>query len=163
VETLVRSLEERVHGLAVARVVGHSDRQPEALGQVARIDGGLDPSGQALGQALARVRLALEQRQRELVAAPAAREARAAQELARQCRRLPEDTIPLEVAVRVVDALELVEVEERQRQPVTVAGGPLELELELAPEGAVVEERGQRVAPRAGGELRGGVVEVRDD
>ena len=49
------------------------------------------------------------------------------------------------VAERVVDRLEVVEVEDRQRQQVAVAAGALDLAVQAGGEGAPVGEAGERV------------------
>jgi len=50
--------------------------------------------------------------------------------------------------VGVVDLLEVVEVEVDERHAGAVPLGALELQLQLAGEGGMVEEIGQRVVPR---------------
>ena len=57
------------------------------------------------------------------------------------------------VAGAVVDLLELVQVDEHERERDLVAGCALDLAVELLLEGAVVAEAGQRVAQRVGDRL----------
>ena len=67
------------------------------------------------------------------------------------------------MAERVVQLLEAVEVDEHERNPVAVAARPLQLELQLADEGLVVEETGELVVTRLVRELGGRPVEVGHD
>src|SRR5207244_9078746 len=67
------------------------------------------------------------------------------------------------VAVRVVELLKVVEVEEDERDTGAVALGALELELELPCEGRLVEQIGKRIVASLVSELRGRWEERRDD
>src|SRR5438477_5745157 len=60
----------------------------------------------------------------------------------------PKDLVPGEMAVRVVDLLELVDVEERHRQRRLVALGARDLLLETVVEVAIVVDAGERVGVR---------------
>ena len=74
-----------------------------------------------------------------------------------------EHAVALWMAERVVDLLELVEVEEDEGDAVLVAAGAFHLQLQLARERLVVQEVGQLVMPGLVGELRGRTVEIGDD
>ena len=78
-------------------------------------------------------------------------------------REPAQDAVARGMAERVVDGLEVVDVEEDERQPVVVAAGALDLGAQLLRERLVVEQLGERVEPRPLGELGGGAVEVGDD
>ncbi len=97
---------------------------------------------------LAGRRVRLDQRDRELVAA---RCARRGPSCARSRRAASGDAaqhaVADRVAARVVDRLEVVEVDDDERQPVPVALGARELAVEVGPERVMVEEPGERVAP----------------
>src|SRR5881275_2428623 len=67
------------------------------------------------------------------------------------------------MTVRIVDLLEVVDVEEHERDAGAVALRALELELELVRERGVVEEIGEWVVPGLVRKLRGRAVEVGDD
>src|SRR6266480_5506506 len=67
------------------------------------------------------------------------------------------------MTVRIVDLLEVVDVEEHERDVGAVALRALELELELVRERGVVEEIGEWVVPGLVRKLRGRAVEVGDD
>ena len=71
-----------------------------------------------------------------------------------------EEPVADRVAARVVDLLEVVEVDDRERQRLVVAGRRRPLALDLLLERAVVAEPGQRVAERLGA---GPVVGVLED
>ena len=64
--------------------------------------------------------VALDEERRELVTAHPSREIRAAQRVAEQLGDVPEHPVTLRVAQRVVDLLEVVEVEEDERHSVLV-------------------------------------------
>jgi hypothetical protein len=66
------------------------------------------------------------------------------------------------MAERVVELLEAVEVEEDERDAVSVAARTLQLHLELTNEGLVVEEACELVVACLVGELGRGALEVRD-
>ena len=63
----------------------------------------------------------------------------------------------------VVRLLEVVEVEEHEREPAAVTAGPGGLGYQPCVERAVVEEPGERIAPGAIGELRRHAVDVGED
>src|SRR6188472_2196755 len=67
------------------------------------------------------------------------------------------------MAEGVVDLLEAVEIDEDERDTVAVAGGALQLELELPNERLMVQQPGQLVMPRLVRELRRRSIEVGHD
>ena len=84
----------------------------------------------------------------ELLAADAADDIRASHGLARETGELHEQLVTGAVAVDVVDALEVVEVEHQHRHRVVRARGARQLRAEAVVEEAVVVEPGQRVGLR---------------
>src|ERR687888_184430 len=86
----------------------------------------------------------------ELVAADAERLLPGAALLGQRARELAQDAIAGRVALVVVQALEVVEVEEEERDVARARVGALERGVEVLLEGAVVAELGERVAPRLG-------------
>src|SRR5581483_12249068 len=85
---------------------------------------------------------------RELVAADAAGDVGAADDRAQALRDLAEDGVAAQVADLLVDRLEVVEVEEDERETAVVAVGPLHLLGERLVEVAAVVETRQRIAHR---------------
>ena len=86
----------------------------------------------------------------ELVAADAEGAIGVARHLADQAAHLAQQVVAGGMAVRLVDHLEIVEVDQQQRHGHLVARIPLELTVELLLEGAVVAQPGQRVTQRIG-------------
>ena len=85
---------------------------------------------------------------RELVAADAAADVDRADLVPEPLRDLGEDGVAREVPDPVVDRLEVVEVEDEERQPAVVALRPEGLAAERLVEVALVEEPGERVRLR---------------
>ena len=104
------------------------------------------------------VAVGLGQDDRELVAAVARRDVRRAQRRADELRRPGQDPVAEQVAERVVDQLEVVEVEHQHAQRAAAALGPDDLLAEALVQEPVVVEAGQRVAV---GEVAGVLVEPR--
>ena len=99
-----------------------------------------------------RVRLGLAglgQQQRELVAADAGEQVLAAQQGVQARAERRQHAVAGGVAGEVVDRLEVVDVDQRERQRALVPGGAGDLGVEALLEGAVVGEAGQRVGERA--------------
>ena len=90
----------------------------------------------------------LGQDDRELVAAVARRDVRAAQGRADELRGPGEDAVAEQVAEGVVDELEVVEVEHEHAQRPPRALGPDDLLAEALVHEAVVVEAGERIAVR---------------
>src|SRR5215210_863571 len=67
------------------------------------------------------------------------------------------------MAPAVVCLLEAIEVERDEGEPAAVAPRPGRFDLEAGVEGLVVEEAGERVAPRAVGELSGNPGDISRD
>ena len=108
----------------------------------------------------------------ELVAADAERLLAGAALLGQRARELPQDAVARRVALVVVQALEVVEVAEEQRDLARSRVGAQESAVEVLLEGAMVAELGQRVAARLGvrereaasvGERRAGELGRRDE
>ncbi len=89
--------------------------------------------------------LRLREDDRELVAAHPAGDVRRANDVAHALRRLGEDAVAREVADAVVDRLEVVEVEDHERQVPLVAVRARNLAREGLVEVAPVVEAGERV------------------
>ena len=90
-----------------------------------------------------------EEQRGELVAAEAARDVGLAERPGRAGGERPQEPVALLVPLAVVRLLEVVEVEEDEREPAAVAPGAGGLGGEQRVEGPVVEEPGERIAPRA--------------
>ena len=147
------------HVLA-AQVVGrleHRDADARGHRPVARARY-RDPFGaqrleQVLGHALALCAVARGSSDGELVAAEAGEDVALAQALAEQRRDPRDDLVAGGVAERVVDVLEVVEVEQQQRAVGAVAAHELGVLVELLGEARAVVQAGERV-------VRGEVVQV---
>src|SRR3954464_14610198 len=126
VERLVRDADEVVRGLAVLRI----DRAAEAPAgrPVAAVGQG---GGQAADRLLGLLPARCDEEERELVPADAERAVRRAQAVVQHRCEALERRVAGEVAVRVVDLLEAVEVAEDERETVPVAVRAVELALEL--------------------------------
>ena len=98
------------------------------------------------GQDLGALGAGLRRQDHELVAADPRQHLLRPHQLARQRGHLLEHEVAAEVAVGVVDPLELVEVEDDQRQRPPVAHGARELALDLLVVLPLVVDLGQAVA-----------------
>ena len=98
-------------------------------------------------------RVAADDEDPELVAAEAADGVRCAGLGAEHLDDAAQDRVARTVALGVVDALEVVEVEHDEGERVAVALGPGDLRLEALLEPAAVQRAGQRVAARDAGQL----------
>ena len=107
-------------------------------------------SQQSADQDLRPVHVGVRQDECELVAADAERAIGAAHVGGHRRRRLAQHQVARGVATGVVEALEVVEVEERERHRAAGPGGDGPLPLHLLLERAVIAEAGQRVAQRFG-------------
>ena len=96
----------------------------------------------------------------ELVAAPAGQLVAAAQRAREPPRHLLQHPVARLVAVGVVDALEVVDVDAAEREQVPVAGGQGDRALELVGAVAAVRQPGQVVGERLRGEPLVGVDEL---
>ena len=74
-----------------------------------------------------------------------------------------QEPVALGVPLRVVRLLEAVEVEEDEREPAPIAARPADLLRETGVEGAVVQEAGERIAPRTVGEVARDALDVLRD
>ena len=127
----------------VAHPGGH--RHPADRGEV----GVRDAPAHALGRLQGLVGVGLGQDHGELLAADPGHQL-ARPRLGREhVRGVLEHPVAHLVAVHVVDALEVVEVHQHQRQAALAAAGALHLGPQALVEGAVVGEAGQRVDRRA--------------
>ena len=122
-----------------------------------QLDGGrLEPGADPLGQLERAGKVGLGQDQRELLAAIASREVDVPDPRTEDLADGPQNGVARRVAVAVVDGLEVVQVQEHERERVADAVGAAPLERELLVEGAPVREAGQAVD----GRLRGDPAEV---
>ena len=148
-----------VAGPAVGRERGDADRggdrhRPALLADERPVAERLeDPLGGVPGL----VAVGLGQDDRELVAAVAGRDVRRAQRRPDELRGPGQDPVAEQVAERVVDELEVVEVEHQHAQRAPAALGADDLLAQPLVQEAVVVEAGQRVAV---GELAGVLVEA---
>ena len=146
VEALVGALHEVGRVLDVLGPLGHAD------GDRDRDLGALEPEGRALDRApelLGEVNRALERDlghdHRELLAAGPRGHVVAAHLVAHQRAELAEHRVAREVAEGVVDLLEVIDVEEDQREAARVAAGAGGLALERLVEVALVVQLGEAV------------------
>ena len=116
--------------------------RPARLGDVELLAGGAEPLGQAAGAVARRFRAQHD----ELLAADAGEQLLGPQQALEAVRERTQHGVAADVAVGVVDALEVIDVEQHQRQRTGVAAGALELAVELFLEAAAVEDVGQAVA-----------------
>src|SRR5919201_1540473 len=114
VEAPVRDAEELDRVLALGRIVRLPVDDREVGGKAA----GADSRLQASHETIAGIRCALDQRHRELVAAHPAGEVRSTPTLVQQPRDLTQDAVALGMPMRVVDRLEVVDVEEDEGEAV---------------------------------------------
>ena len=153
------------HVLAAERVAALEHRDADARGDraVARPGHG-DPLGaqrleQVVGDALGRGEVGLRQQHGELVAAQPRQHVGLAQPRREQLRDARDDVVAGLVAERVVDVLEVVEVEQQQRALVAVAAHEIGVRVELArrsssgcaARSAGRASRGTAGSPRSGG------------
>src|SRR5207302_861692 len=103
-----------------------------------------DPPGQAAGELV----VARREDDAELLAAEPADDVGAAYRAAKRGREAAEHLVARPVAVDVVDALEVVDVEHQDGDRVVRAARSLELLAQAVVEGAAVVEAGQRVGWR---------------
>ena len=108
----------------------------------------LDPLPDPLGELERAVAAGLRQRDDELLAAVARRLVDAARLLREDPADPAQDLVALEVAVGVVDLLEVVDVEHHQRQLVTEALGARRLLRDQLAEAPLVGEPGELVGDR---------------
>ena len=139
------------HLLAREAVAGVEARHAEARGHRARPPGGGRDGERAHGvehrggDRVGLLRRGLRQQDRELVAAQPGEHVGLAQAAAQRVRHPHDQFVAGRVAERVVDRLEVVQVEHDRRALGPVALDVGDVALELALEGAAVEEPGQRV------------------
>jgi hypothetical protein len=88
------------------------------------------------------------EREHELVAADATAEVTGPQLGTQRVRQRTQRVVADGVAMRVVDSLEVVNVERDHRDGISRASGPLELLVEALLEGTMVEQAGQRIVGR---------------
>ncbi len=142
VERRVGALEEPRGGLAVAEL-GDAGRDPDHLAAGDRHvhEAVVHPLEELRGV----VRRRLRHDHRELVAADAAADVDGPDLVAEALRDLGEDGVARQVADAVVDGLEVVEVDDQERQPPVVALRAERLAAKRLVEVALVEEAGERV------------------
>ena len=136
-------LEQRAGALRVVRIAGDARRAAQPAAHRRRqLDGGAGRLREREGARAVGVR----QHEAELVAPDARHRAEVAHRRGEAARRPAEQLVPVGMAARVVDALELVDVEQHHRHRPTVAACLVDLARERLLEAAVVGEVGQRVA-----------------
>ncbi len=143
VERRVRALEEARRRIAVEEL-GDAAREAQAL-LVRPERRSAHRVVHATEELLAVLGCRLGHDHRELVTTDPAGDVGRANRLAKPVGGLREDTIAREVADLVVDRLEVVEVEDDQRQLSLVAMGPRHLAAERLLEEALVEQAGERI------------------
>ena len=135
-----RGAERRRH--AQHAVVAVGQRQLERL----------DPPPDALGELVGALEVGLRQRDGHLLAAVAGGLVDVTRGLAQDAGDLAQHHVALQVAVGVVDLLEVVDVEHDQAELVVVAAGALDLRRHDLLEAAVVEQPGELVGDRLAGD-----------
>src|SRR5256714_12153432 len=125
----------RTHFAAVGRLAGRRlEVDPQALGELRRPD-----------------EIGFRRQQSELLAAVARRQVDLPGARIENRADAPEDGVAGLVAVSVVDALEIVEIDQQRRQRVAHPLGAPPFERELVVEGASVGQAGQRIGCGLGG------------
>ena len=142
-------LDQLVGGGAVVREHRDADRRRDRDRAPLGVDRHFD-RGQQLGRHLLDLapRRHAGQQHHELVAAEARDQVGRAQAVGEPRGHGGEQRVADEVAERVVDALEVVEVDEQQRQPRALAARQLHEPLELVVEARAVGQAGERVVVR---------------
>ena len=144
VEAPVGGLEELLHGGALSREVSGARADSEAVGEPLP-----EPGDEGIHVGRARG----GQDRRELVAADPSADIGLAERPRERRGERSQEPVALLMAVAVVRQLEVVEVEEDERDAAAVATRPGGFAGELRVERAVIEEAGERVAARAVCEL----------
>ena len=93
------------------------------------------------------VRVGARQDQRELVATDARRVVSVAKDPTEPLTERSDRSVARLVAVFVIDQLEIVEIDEHQREGPAIPHAPRDRHVEEAIEGATVEESGERIVP----------------
>ncbi|MNS69235.1 hypothetical protein D3C72_1025410 [compost metagenome] len=159
VQALVGDVDQRLGLERARRVAGHADAGGDGEGRLAlapeRV--ALDVAANALGDDQRGLGRGLGQHHRELLAAVTRDEIGLAGALLQHAGDALQHLIPEQVAVGVVELLEVVHVEQDQAGAVAVARAALELGGQLLLEVAAVVDLGQAVGH---GELLGGAVEL---
>jgi hypothetical protein len=133
---------------------GHARRRAGGVALDELGDRGGDPVDGAGGDLLRHALLGVGHDQRELVAAVAGGDVVGADPAAQRGADPPQHLVARQVAVQVVDLLEVVEVDQHQRGRLGgAAGGALDLAPELLVQRGVVEAAGQGVGLRGAGEV----------
>src|ERR1051326_7125931 len=146
VETLVRAANQ-AGGAVAAGVVGDAegDRALHRALLVRRDRQRADLIEDALGHGAGAAEVRVREDDRELVAAEAGEEVGRAQRLAHGAAELGEDDVADGVAERIVDLLEVVDVEHQERERQRVDAGALDLLRQLPAEVALVPDAGEVV------------------
>ena len=147
VHRVVRVADQGLQVEVAAVAAGDAGRQARRR-LVAVVEGHRQPTDQPaelLGQRGGRVDVGLGQDQQELLATVAAHEIDRPDVLAERVGDPSQDQVAGGVAVRVVEPLEVVEVDHHDRQLVAEAGRPIDLGLERGQDRLAIEHAGQVV------------------
>ena len=142
--------DQRVEPEHVALAAGHAALSVTETTSLSgsRISVAADDPAQLLGERRGRVGVGLGQDDEELLAAVAAGEVDDADVGGQQLRDVAQDDVAGGMAVRVVEPLEVVEVDEDQRQRPAVAGARASSSSTRVEDGLAVGDAGQRVEGR---------------
>jgi hypothetical protein len=142
VEGSVRELAQRRAVVRIPRIGGHAGGAGELE---AMYRDGCDRRSRALRDRERGLRGGVRQDQRELLAADPCRRVRAAHDAAQLRPHAAQDLVAVRVTVRVVDHLEVVEVQDHERQRLTLAAGVIQRRGQRLVKPAMVDEPGQCV------------------
>src|SRR5205085_4573885 len=120
-----------------------------------------DPAGETIGDRMSQAAVGLRHQHAELVATQPAHDVRLTHGAAHGVRDEPQDRVTRGMAVRIVDLLEVVQVEVNQGQGPAVAAVAAQLLRHLGCEGPRVQDRRERIVGREQLELRLGAPQSR--
>jgi hypothetical protein len=142
-----------------------ADRRPDQVRLGGEVLGDLDP--QVVTELQRPLDVGLRHQHRELVPGEAGDDVGGADPFAEDGGDAADQVVALLVAEPVVDLLQPVDVDHHHRATAAVAGGEVHVGVQAHPEGAPIQQRGQRVVigeiPKLGLGFLGGFERVEDD
>jgi hypothetical protein len=151
VQRAVCELHQFLAGFRLVKVT-NSGRHRQVRGDADR--GGAELRCATLGDCTRPVSIGLGKQQRELVAADPAENVSGAGAVLEKGCRLHQGRVSRLVAVGIVNALEVIEVEQHERKRPVIALRALNLGFDPLLEGAMIQETSQRIAGGLGQEVR---------